>query len=196
MQRTRALGDIPRHIEAQRNGDSDDGDQDLADTQQYDVRELCALVRITEEISIEVSLDDFAPRVKPRRPPAVQVPAKRGCIPASFEVLAKPAPMLVLSDSVATRLPARPVHHVESTTMAATATTTPVTTTSRAKPQSVATRDARDARVVVDFDANVLRRGYFKRRFLALTLLGLVVLTQPWWWNVGSVRAVSVAAHR
>jgi hypothetical protein len=30
--------------------------------------------------------------------------------------------------------------------------------------------------------------GFLQRRFLALTLLALTVMSQPWWWNLGDVR--------
>jgi hypothetical protein len=59
----------------------------------------------------------------------------------------------------------------------------------------------RDVRILVDFEANVLRRGYFKRRAAALVLVALVVLARPWWFDVGDMRAPAPAkaattAHR
>jgi len=49
--------------------------------------------------------------------------------------------------------------------------------------------------MVVDFEQNVLGRGYFTRRLLAVTLLAFVVLSQPWFCNVGDARA-TIALQR
>ena len=46
-------------------------------------------------------------------------------------------------------------------------------------------------RDVVDFEANVLGRGYFKRRFRALFVIALLVVARPWWWNIADARSAS-----
>ena len=59
MQPVRSSEDMARHRVAE-DGESRDAEGDLGDTQRFGARELRALVRITEERSIEVPLDDLA----------------------------------------------------------------------------------------------------------------------------------------
>ena len=187
MQPVRSSQDMARHRVAE-DGESRDAEGDLGDTKRFGARELRALVRSTEERSIEVPLDDLAVHAGiPRAPPS---PPVRAPIPSSFEILARSTPLLVLSDSVATRLP---IGAVETPVAPARP---PADAAPSVAPSKVATAIARRerapkryVRLVADYEQNVLYRGYFKRRFRALALIGLVVLARPWWWDVGDVRA-------
>jgi hypothetical protein len=50
-----------------------------------------------------------------------------------------------------------------------------------------------EPRMVVDFEQNVLGRGYFTRRFVAVVLLAIVVVAQPWCGDGGRVRVGAAA---
>ena len=58
-------------------------------------------------------------------------------------------------------------------------------------PAVVVTED--ELRMVVDFEQNVLGRGYFTRRLVAMVLLAIVVVAQPWCGDAGRVRVGAAA---
>lgn len=131
-------------------------------TSRFNGRELSELVLQSIEASTMFRARPDAPAVEAVVSPPPPAPAA-GATPG---FLAKPAAVLVLPEALA---PPRP-RLVPSPSRSAVALPAP----------------RRRCAVAA---APVTWGAFVRRRLFALALLGVVVGSQPWWWNVGNLRA-------
>jgi hypothetical protein len=165
---------------------SGDEDDPLCQTTQVSVATLRDLVARASDERLDGAPE---PRESPPTgwPAAEEAPLRREASAAAIELLSRGAPVLVFPEPPAAPAPVPIPEAPAAASFALDGLPLPYVV--------VAARPVQRVRRV-RAEHGTARRGFLKRRLVALALLAVAVAAQPWWWNLGDVRPHPSAGAR